>query len=266
MSFDEAVQKALKTWYPKDHELHMNPHHPLGKLLGEWGELLDDYMKFLYKPGYVFEPEDELGDIWYYVRVLCYQKGYKPDGMVFFRSNDTDQLITGAMGHLVIAFRDSDNYSNVILNTSFTALFAIARHYNLTLDDLTASNWNKLKPGSERGEQWAKARAAKSEPMPRKGQADIWPLVVDDIKSLEHYQSKMLSLVINDMESRVEVGQNKYGVVLQSHNGRYAIMDAYQEAIDLAMYLRQSIAEGSGLYSVYSTTLELIISLKQQMI
>ena len=70
-TFNDQVQISLRTWYPVDHELHFNPHHPLGKLLGEWGELLDDYMKSLYKPGYVFEPVDELGDIWYYLRILC---------------------------------------------------------------------------------------------------------------------------------------------------------------------------------------------------
>jgi hypothetical protein len=36
-NFNKAVQKSLKTWYPKDHLLHFNIHHPLGKLLGEWG-------------------------------------------------------------------------------------------------------------------------------------------------------------------------------------------------------------------------------------
>jgi hypothetical protein len=63
-NLDEAIQKSLLTWYPENHPLRLNPHHPLGKLLGEWGELLDDYMKSLYKPGYEFEPENELGDIW----------------------------------------------------------------------------------------------------------------------------------------------------------------------------------------------------------
>jgi hypothetical protein len=156
--FDEATEIALRTWYPKDHPLHFNPHHPLGKLLGEWGELLDDYMKSLYKPGYVFEPEDELGDIWYYVRILCYQKEYKPNGIVFFRSYDIDQMIADAMGSLIIAFKKNDSYSDIVLNASYTALEIITSECSLTLDDLTQSNWQKLKPGSERGEEWMKAR------------------------------------------------------------------------------------------------------------
>jgi hypothetical protein len=43
-NFDKAIEKALLTWYPEDHKLHFDPHHPLGKLLGEWGEFLDCYM------------------------------------------------------------------------------------------------------------------------------------------------------------------------------------------------------------------------------
>jgi hypothetical protein len=50
-------------------------------------------------------------------------------------------------------------------------------------------------------------------------------------------------LVMSDIEARVEAGYRQYGTKLQAHNGRDALMDAYQEAIDLVMYLRQAIAE-----------------------
>jgi len=35
----------------------------------------------------------------------------------------------------------------------------------------------------------------------------------------------------------------KYHTYLLTHNGRDALIDAYQEALDLAMYLRQAIEE-----------------------
>jgi hypothetical protein len=163
MNFDEAVNLSLKTWYPKDHELHMNSHHPLGKLLGEWGELLDDYMKSIYKPGYVFEPEDELGDIWYYVRILCYQEGHKPVLGNTDLDIQYDKLFSLTIIELSIAFFSvclKESYADYCstLNIVYTALFLFAREYNLTLDDLTHSNWEKLKPGSERGDEWMKAR------------------------------------------------------------------------------------------------------------
>jgi len=53
----------------------------------------------------------------------------------------------------------------------------------------------------------------------------------------------VLNLVIKDLQDRAEVGLKKYGTYLKTQNGRDALMDAYQEALDLAMYLRQAIEE-----------------------
>lgn len=50
-------------------------------------------------------------------------------------------------------------------------------------------------------------------------------------------------LVIADMRERDANGLRKYGTRLQANNGRDALVDAYQEALDLAVYLRQAIAE-----------------------
>ena len=50
-------------------------------------------------------------------------------------------------------------------------------------------------------------------------------------------------LVIADMEERNRIGTEKYGTPLQSHNGRDALVDAYQEILDAAVYLRQAIEE-----------------------
>jgi hypothetical protein len=50
-------------------------------------------------------------------------------------------------------------------------------------------------------------------------------------------------LVIEDMQERDDEGRRKYGVPLQAGNGRDPLIDAYQEALDLAVYLRQAIEE-----------------------
>lgn len=50
-------------------------------------------------------------------------------------------------------------------------------------------------------------------------------------------------LVVDDMRERDAVGRKRYGVPLQTNNGRDALIDAYQEALDLCVYLRQVIAE-----------------------
>jgi len=49
--------------------------------------------------------------------------------------------------------------------------------------------------------------------------------------------------VLADIQARVEAGEAKYGTKLMTHNGRDPLWDAYQEAIDLVMYLRQAILE-----------------------
>ena len=65
----------------------------------------------------------------------------------------------------------------------------------------------------------------KPQPTPQPGRVDVVPLVLDDLRE------------------RGELGQAKYGTPLQTHNGRDPLIDAYQEVLDLSVYLRQTIAE-----------------------
>lgn len=51
------------------------------------------------------------------------------------------------------------------------------------------------------------------------------------------------SLVIVDIYERRELGINRYGTALQAHNGRDALQDAYEEAMDLTIYLKQVLME-----------------------
>lgn len=54
---------------------------------------------------------------------------------------------------------------------------------------------------------------------------------------------RVVDMVLADLSARAAVGQEKYGTPLQPFNGRDALMDAYQEALDLCQYLRQAIYE-----------------------
>lgn len=49
--------------------------------------------------------------------------------------------------------------------------------------------------------------------------------------------------VIEDMQARDRFGREKYGTPLQCLNGRDPLVDAYQEALDLVVYLKQAILE-----------------------
>lgn len=53
-------------------------------------------------------------------------------------------------------------------------------------------------------------------------------------------------LVSKDIKSRADMGFGKYGTYLQGNNGRNALKDAYEEALDLCMYLRQKLYEEQG--------------------
>lgn len=72
--------------------------------------------------------------------------------------------------------------------------------------------------------------AARGEPAPMRSDASV---SVND-------------LVIHDLEVRRKAGTEKYGTELMTHNGRDALVDAYQECLDLAVYLRQLIHEKYG--------------------
>lgn len=49
--------------------------------------------------------------------------------------------------------------------------------------------------------------------------------------------------VIEDMHQRAELGRSRYGTYLRTENGRDALRDAYEEALDLCMYLKQAMME-----------------------
>lgn len=53
-------------------------------------------------------------------------------------------------------------------------------------------------------------------------------------------------LVMVDMATRGHTGRQRYGTPLQPHNGRDTLRDAYEEALDLAVYLRAAIYERDG--------------------
>ncbi len=66
------------------------------------------------------------------------------------------------------------------------------------------------------------------EPPPVGDGAEVWPLV------------------IKDMRARDAAGLRKYGTPLRAHNGRKPLVDLYQELLDAVVYCRQHIEEQSA--------------------
>lgn len=54
---------------------------------------------------------------------------------------------------------------------------------------------------------------------------------------------KVLDYVVSDLKARAEMGRNKYGHYLETNNGRNSLQDAYEECLDLCMYLKQRLLE-----------------------
>ena len=82
----------------------------------------------------------------------------------------------------------------------------------------------------------------------------VWELVLQTVTDPD---------VRADMVARDQLGRARYGVPLQAYNGRGALQDAYEEALDLAVYLRQAIEEGDDVNDAYCTALELLPALRR---
>lgn len=53
----------------------------------------------------------------------------------------------------------------------------------------------------------------------------------------------IFDLVRHDLDERDRLGSWQYGKPLLPHDGRDSLRDAYEEALDLTVYLRKAIAE-----------------------
>ena len=74
---DKSIELALRTWYKPEHNVPEieQLNQAVLQLQSESGELAALWAKHLYKPGRVMTRDnvlDELGDVWYYVRIICH--------------------------------------------------------------------------------------------------------------------------------------------------------------------------------------------------
>lgn len=94
---------------------------------------------------------------------------------------------------------------------------------------------------------------AQPPPVDVPGAPSVHALVVADLAELFPPGHSQLAV---DVDERGAFGRRKYGQTLQPGNGRDPVADAYEEALDLACYLRQAMAEGvPDLRGLYLATL-----------
>lgn len=71
-------------------------------------------------------------------------------------------------------------------------------------------------------------------------------LVQEQVAPTPNQLPAVWDLVMADMAARDAEGRRKYNTPLQPFNGRDGLIDAYQEILDAAVYLRQMLYERDG--------------------
>lgn len=77
-----------------------------------------------------------------------------------------------------------------------------------------------------------------TQPLPTKGE-----VVVQNMLYIGAYRHSRYRLVIQDIQARGEMGKQKYGTYLMTHNSRNADLDLYQELCDAIAYSTQGMLE-----------------------
>lgn len=93
----------------------------------------------------------------------------------------------------------------------------------------------------------------------------IWDMVIEDeLKSGSSFNEEY---IVPDMKKRNRKGIETYGVPLQPFNGRDALLDAYEEALDLMAYLKQADTEkpNGKFYMLYSEARRLATAIRSEM-
>ncbi len=94
----------------------------------------------------------------------------------------------------------------------------------------------------------ARQLALDPQPAPRGTGPEVLPLVLHDLERYEvgrdgHEAMRLLQI---DLEARVSAKSAEYGTSLRVNNGRNPLIDAYQEAMDTVMFMRQHVTETEG--------------------
>lgn len=188
MALNEAIDKALLTWRDKDNPLHFDHRHPAIKLAGEAGEILDLYGKDEYKPGfdwwickycksgieghiylgdnlkcnshsgfdYTSLVLDELGDFWYYLRILAYQTGYQFQPRYSYHSKDllkTLSHMSSEANQVLFEYVTTGNFNYFLLSICYWSLLDVLDNFDFIeifgildepIDYLTELNYIKL--------------------------------------------------------------------------------------------------------------------------
>jgi hypothetical protein len=99
-------------------------------------------------------------------------------------------------------------------------------------------------------------------PVPN-GRPSTWGVLIEAAKEyrerwalvFSRERLKAVDALIADMVAREREGVRRYGTVLQPHNGRCSLVDAYQETLDRLAYLKNDELEGGDKTSPFGVPL-----------
>lgn len=82
-------------------------------------------------------------------------------------------------------------------------------------------------------------------PIPDSGE-EIWPIVISDLRAQGGCNPAFLDRFIEQCRLRETMGREKHGVVFRANNGRNGLVDAFQESLDLIVYLRAALLDDAN--------------------
>jgi hypothetical protein len=103
------------------------------------------------------------------------------------------------------------------------------------------------------------------QPDPHPGTAPVYPEVLRLLRLLSGLPCTpgfgSLPFLEKLIQERVDHGIRKYGRVLEAHNGRNALVDAWEESVDLVFYLQQAEMEGQEVQQLLHLATTLLFGL-----
>lgn len=109
-------------------------------------------------------------------------------------------------------------------------------------------------------------------PTSREDSQDVTIALMFDISDIADTMGKgwlVTMSVCDDLQRRSEVGQKRYGTKLKTFNGRSAMLDGYEESLDLCQYIKQRAMEKPGIrkyQAMLKTAIGLAFELKEEVI
>lgn len=104
---------------------------------------------------------------------------------------------------------------------------------------------------------------ATDQPLPKPGREYVQDHMIRGLDDQE-INDDLRNTIIRAIDSRRAIGISKYGVPLQTFNGRDALTDAWDEALDLWTYLNQIDMEDGDAGSLLDAALSIVTRLTKR--